>query len=132
MVMKEIKQIRKGWLTVRLNEDEEKKLNKFYSRTTSNSLSEYARDVLLREPVNVLYRNQSADEFLTEMILLKKELNAIGNNFNQVVHKLHTLDHIAEIKGWTILNESSKKNFMKKVEEIKEKMNQIYWQWLQK
>ena len=130
--MKEIKQIRKGWLTVRLNEDEEKKLNKFYSRTTSNSLSEYARDVLLREPVNVLYRNQSADEFLTEMILLKKELNAIGNNFNQVVHKLHTLDHIAEIKGWTILNESSKKNFMKKVDEIKEKMNQIYWQWLQK
>ena len=130
--MKETKQIRKGWLTVRLNEDEEKKLNKFYSRTTSNSLSEYARDVLLREPVNVLYRNQSADEFLTEMILLKKELNAIGNNFNQVVHKLHTLDHIAEIKGWTILNESSKKNFMKKVDEIKEKMNQIYLQWSQK
>jgi predicted nucleic acid-binding OB-fold protein len=130
--MKETKQIRKGWLTVRLNEDEEKKLNKFYSRTTSNSLSEYARDVLLKEPINVLYRNQSADELLTEMILLKNELNAIGKNFNQVVHKLHTLDHIAEIKAWTILNESSKKNFMKKVDEIKERMNQIYWQWLQK
>ena len=130
--MKETKQIRKGWLTVRLNEEEEKKLNNFYSRTTSNSLSEYARDVLLKEPVNVLYRNQSADEFLTEMILLKNELNAIGKNFNQVVHKLHTLDHITEIKAWTILNESSKKNFMKKVDEIKEKMNQIYWQWLQK
>ena len=130
--MKETKQIRKGWLTVRLNEEEEKKLNNFYSRTTSNSLSEYARDVLLKEPVNVLYRNQSADEFLTEMILLKNELNAIGKNFNQVVHKLHTLDHIAEIKAWAILNESNKKNFMKKVDEIKEKMNQIYWQWLQK
>jgi len=130
--MKETKQIRKGWLTVRLNEEEEKKLNNFYSRTTSNSLSEYARDVLLKEPVNVLYRNQSADEFLTEMILLKNELNAIGKNFNQVVHKLHTLDHIAEIKAWAILNESNKKNFIKKVDEIKEKMNQIYWQWLQK
>ena len=132
MVMKETKQVRKGWLTVRLNEDEEKKLNKFYSRTTSNSLSEYARDVLLREPVNVLYRNQSADEFLTEMILLKKELNAIGNNFNQSVHKLHTLDHVPEIKAWAILNESSKKVFIKKVDEIKEKMNQIYQQWSQK
>ena len=130
--MKETKQIRKGWLTVRLNEEEEKKLNNFYSRTTSNSLSEYARDVLLKEPVNVLYRNQSADEFLTETILLKNELNAIGKNFNQVVHKLHTLDHIAEIKAWAILNESNKKNFIKKVDEIKEKMNQIYWQWLQK
>ena len=130
--MKDTKQIRKGWLTVRLNEDEEKKLNKLYRRTTSHSLSEYARDVLLKEPINVLYRNQSADEFLTEMILLKNELNAIGKNFNQVVHKLHTLDHITEIKAWTILNESNKKNFMKKVDEIKEKMNQIYWQWLQK
>ena len=130
--MKETKQVRTGWLTVRLNEDEEKKLNIFYRRTTSNSLSEYARDVLLREPVNVTYRNQSADEFLTEMILLKKELNAIGNNFNQAVHKLHTLDHVPEIKAWAVLNESSKKSFMKKVEEIKEKMNQIYQQWLQK
>jgi len=130
--MKETKQVRKGWLTVRLNEDEEKKLNKFFSRTTSGSLSEYARDVLLREPVNVIYRNQSADEFLTEMILLKKELNAIGNNFNQSVHKLHTLDHVPEIKAWAILNESSKKVFIKKVDEIKEKMNQIYQQWSQK
>ena len=130
--MKGKKQVRKGWLTVRLNEDEEKKLNKFFSRTTSGNLSEYARDVLLREPVNVIYRNQSADEFLTEMILLKKELNAIGNNFNQAVHKLHTLDHVPEIKAWAILNESSKKVFIKKVDEIKEKMNQIYQQWLQK
>ena len=132
MVMKETKQVRKGWLTVRLNEDEGKKLNKFFSRTTSGSLSEYARDVLLREPVNVIYRNQSADDFLAEMILLKKELNAIGNNFNQAVHKLHTLDHVSEIKAWAILNESSKKVFIKKVDEIKEKMNQIYQQWSQK
>jgi len=130
--MKDTKQIRKGWLTVRLNEDEEKKLNKFYSDTTSGSLSEYARDVLLKKPLNVLYRNQSADEFLTEMILLKNELNAIGKNFNQVVHRLHTLDHADEIKAWAILNEASKKNFMKKIEEIKEKMDQIYQQWWQK
>ena len=130
--MKETKQVRKGWLTVRLNEDEEKKLNKFFSRTTSGSLSEYARDVLLREPVNVIYRNQSADEFLAEMILLKNELNAIGKNFNQVVHKLHTLDDVPDIKAWAILNESSKKIFMKKVEEIKDKVNEIYQQWSQK
>jgi len=98
----------------------------------SNALSEYARDVLLKQPVNVIYRNQTADEFLAEMILLKNELNTIGKNFNQVVHKLHTLDHVPEIKAWAILNESSKKIFMKKVDEIKDKVNQIYQQWLQK
>ena len=130
--MKETKKIRSVWLTIRLNEDEENKLNKFYGRTTSNSLSEYARDVLLKEPVTILYRNQSADEFLAEMIQLKKELNAIGNNFNQVVHRLHTLDHFQEVKSWVIINEEGKKMFLKKVEEIKEKLNQIYEQWSQK
>jgi hypothetical protein len=115
-----------------LNEDEEKKLKKLYGRTTSNGLSEYARAVLLKEPVTVLYRNQTADEFLAEMILLKKELNAIGNNFNQAVHKLHILDQVPEIKSWAIVNEDNKKAFMKKVDKIKEKMSQIHEQWLQK
>jgi hypothetical protein len=66
------------------------------------------------------------------MILLKNELNAIGKNFNQVVHKLHILDHDPQIKAWAILNEASKKTFMKKVEEIEEKLSQIYQLWLQK
>ena len=130
--MKETKKIRSKWLTIRLDENEEKKINRFYGRTTSNSLSQYARDVLLKEPVTILYRNQTADEFLAEMILLKKELNAIGNNFNQAVHRLHTLDHVADLKSWIILNERSKEIFMNKIEEIKEKMNQIHEQWLQK
>ena len=130
--MKVKRKVRSKWLTIRLNEDEENKLNQLFKRTTSGSLSEYARDVLLKEPVNIIYRNQTADDFLAEMILLKNELNAIGKNFNQAVHKLHTLDHIQEIKTWAILNEAGKNNLMKKAEEIKEKMNQIYNQWLQK
>ena len=130
--MKKAKKVRSKWLTIRLNEDEETKINKLYSRTTSNGLSEYARDILLKEPVTIVYRNQSADDFLAEMIQLKNELNAIGNNFNQAVHKLHTLDHISEIKAWAIINETGKKSFMKKTDEILEKVSKIYEQWLQK
>ena len=130
IVMKETKKIRSKWLNIRLDEDEEKKINRLYSRTTSSSLSEYARDVLLKEPVTILYRSQTEDDFLAEMILLKKELNAIGNNFNQAVHRLHMLDQVSDIKSWIILNERSNEIFMKKIEEIKEKMNQIYEQWL--
>ncbi|MBS1735170.1 MAG: plasmid mobilization relaxosome protein MobC [Bacteroidetes bacterium] len=130
--MKETKQIRSKWLTIRLSEAEENKLNKFFNRTTSSSLSEYAREVLLQEPVTFFYRDQTADEFLSEMIQLKRELNAIGNNFNQAVHKLHTLDHIPEIRSWVMQYENLKNTLLKKVEEIKERMNQIYIQWSQK
>lgn len=127
--MKEVNQIRSKCLTVRFNDEERKKLSRLCNKAQCNSLSEYARDVLLGEPVIIKYRNQSADDFLEEMILLKNELNAIGNNFNQAVHKLHTLDHFPEIKTWAILNEAMKKIFMNKVDEIKAKMNQIYEQW---
>jgi MobC-like protein len=130
--MKGKKEIRSKWLTIRLSEEEEKKLNGFCSRTTAKSLSEYARDLLLKEPVIVIYRNASADEFLAEMIGLKNELNAIGNNFNQAVHKLHMLDHVADIKTWAILNEAGKKSFQKKTDEILEKLHQIYALWSQK
>lgn len=130
--MKEKITRRNKWLTIRLNEEEEQKLNKFYGKTTSNSLSEYARDVLLKKPVYILYRNQSADDFLQEMIELKKELNAIGNNFNQVVHKLHTLDSDSTILAWAVQNEFHKKLFLQKVDEINEKLNQIHELWSQK
>src|SRR5205823_3524461 len=110
----------------------ENRLQKLFERTTCGSLSEYARTVLLKEPVTVLYRNKTADEFLHEMIQLKKELNAIGNNFNQAVHKLHTLDHFQELKAWAISYQSIQEALLKKVNEIKDKTAQIYALWSQK
>src|SRR5438874_5592159 len=108
-------------ITIRYKSSELEQVNRLFKSSTCRKLSEYIRKVSLDKPIVKTYRNQSADEFLAEMILLKNELNAIGNNFNQVVKKLHTLDHAPEIKTWAILNESGKKIFQKKVEEIQEK-----------
>ena len=130
--MKEKNPRRTKWLTLRLSEEEEETLTKLYRKTTSQSLSEYARDVLLKHPVYILFRNQSADDFLNEMIQLKRELNAIGNNFNQAVHRLHTLDHDYQLKAWAVQNEFHKKVFFEKTNEILEKLDQIYNLWLQK
>jgi hypothetical protein len=118
-------------ITVRYQPAELKQLNRLLKASTCRKISEYIRKTSLHKPVTVTYRNQSADDFLAEMIQLKNELNAIGNNLNQAVHKLHTLDRVAEIRTWAMLHESGKKNLVKKVEEIKEKMNQIYQQWSQ-
>ena len=126
------KTIRSKWLTLRLSETEEKKLLTLFEKTTAQSLSEYARLVLLQQPVTILYRNQSADELLPELIRLKNELGAIGNNFNQAVKRLHTTDHISEIKSWLMVNESIKEKFLQKTEEIRELMSKSYALWLSK
>jgi len=131
--MRETKrEIRDKWLHIRLNETEFKTISSHHKKTICKELSDYARRVLLRKPVTIRYRNQSADEILAEMIRLKNELNAIGNNFNQAVHKLHTLDTTPEVKLWVLMSENQRATLLKKTEEIKERMNAIYKQWSQK
>ena len=109
-----------------MNEEEYNQLEKLQQKTTTKYLSTYARKVLLQRPVVVKYRNQSADEFLKEMLLLKKELNAIGNNFNQAVHKLHMLDKIPEFRTWILKYDDLQKRLMEKTEEISNRMEEIH------
>lgn len=115
-----------------MNEQEYKLLEKFQQQTTEKDTSSYLRKVALQKPVTIKYRNESADDFLLDMLNLKKELNAIGNNFNQAVHKLHLLDKIPEFRIWVNQYDGLQKVLISKVEEIKLRMNQLYDQWLQK
>lgn len=129
--MKDEKQNRTELLQVRLTIKETKRIHSSFSKSTCRKLSDYVRKKLLDKPVSIYTRNQSLDDFMAEMILLRGELNAIGNNYNQVVKRLHTLSHIPEIKIWLLLNESTKQILLKKIEEIKSKIAQINDQWLQ-
>ena len=129
--MSEQKNIRNKWLHLRLSEAEYKKIQSGFSKSTKRKISDYVRSILLNKPITVYTRSKSLDDFISEMILLRSELNSIGNNFNQSVKRLHTLDEISEIKAWAILNEKSKEIFIKKVDEIKGKINQISDKWLQ-
>ena len=119
-------------ITIRLREAEFIQLNSQFNKTTCRKFSDYLRRIMLAKPITILYRNASADAFLSEMIVLKNELSAIGNNYNQMVKKLHSFEHCSEIKVWVELNEISKENLNKKVQEIRQKLNQIYEIWLQK
>lgn len=122
---------RTKWLHVRLTPEEYNALQNNFSKTTCRKLSEYARKILLSKPLTTTYRNQSLDDFMSEMIELRKELNSIGNNFNQAVKKLHTLQKIVEFKSWLITYDADERNLLNKVDEIKSHINKIADQWLQ-
>jgi ATP-dependent protease ClpP protease subunit len=122
---------RTKWLHVRLKPDEYEKLHKQFSKTTCRKLSEYSRKILLDKPITTIHRNQSIDDLMTEAIKLRNELNNIGNNFNQAVKKLHTLQQIPEFRSWIISYEADKKNLLDKVDEIKNNIQKIAEKWLQ-
>jgi hypothetical protein len=122
---------RTKWLHVRLTPEEYTKLQKAFSKTTCRKLSDYARKILLDKPVIGTIRNQSLDDFMAEMIKLRTELNSIGNNFNQAVKRLHTLDQIVEFRHWIMRHETEKKLLFDKIDEIKNSINKIADKWLQ-
>ncbi|MDQ3843228.1 MAG: hypothetical protein M3342_04335 [Bacteroidota bacterium] len=128
---KDEKEVRKHFVKTRMNDEELNTVITFQQQTTEKDISSYLRKVALQKPVVIAYRNKSADEFLKEMLELKKEFSAIGNNFNQAVHKLHILDKIPEFRSWLTQYDGLQKLLMGKVEEIRLRMNQIYEQWSQ-
>ena len=125
-------EVRKKMIVVRMNKTEFEQLEKFKKESTERSMSNYLRKVSLKKPVTIKYRNQSADDFLKQMLELKKELNAVGNNFNQAVHKLHLLDKIPEFRSWINQYDALQKVLFNKVQEINLRVNQLYEEWLLK
>ena len=118
-------------IMIRMNKTEHEKLIRLRKRTLEKNNSTYIRKVSLTEPVTILYRNESADDFLLEMLQLKQELYAIGNNFNQAVHKLHTLEKIPEFRQWIADYGQYRHLFIGKSNEILTQANNFYQQWSQ-
>jgi hypothetical protein len=117
-------------VTVRFKESEYNKLFNAFKTTTRRKFSEYLRDVLLNKKITVFTRNQSLDLLVHELAFLRTELSAIGNNYNQTVRKLNSLDDIPQLKIWIETNQKSAQLLVSKIEEIKTRMDQIADQWL--
>lgn len=116
---------------LRLTTEEYVKIERKWKASSCRKLSDYARRKLFDKPMVSTYRNQSVDDFMAEMVLLRAELNHIGNNFNQVVKRLNTLNQITEFKNWLIAYEVEKKTLFNKVDEIKKHVQKIAESWLQ-
>jgi hypothetical protein len=130
-MMEEKKTNRTRWLHLRLTPEEYKMITVFYLQSTCMKLSEYARMQLLKKPLIGKYRNQSQDDLMNEIIALRHELNAIGNNFNQSVKRLHTLNDFMEFRQWIIRYELDKNTISSKLENLKKSIQKIGELWLQ-
>ena len=115
---------------LRLTFDEYRKIEKKWKASTCRKLSEYVRRSLFEKPIVTTYRNSSQDDLMTELAKLRNELNAVGNNFNQVVKKLHTLQQIAEFKSWLIAYEVEKKILQNKLDEVRNNIKKMLEIWL--
>jgi hypothetical protein len=127
--MSEAKKIRNKFLTIRMTDAEYEEVRRLCKKTTCRQLSQYGRSVLLNKPVHVKYRSESLDAFLNVIVDLRREFKAVGFNFNQVVHKLHTLEKIPELRVWMLVNEKHKDLLFSKINAVQDRMNEAYDLW---
>lgn len=123
--------VRKNRITFRLTPEEYQKVEHRWKKSTCRKLSDYVRQRLFDKPTVTTTRNQSMDDLVAELSLLKRELSAIGNNFNQSVKRLHTLDHLPDFQRWLMAYDISKQTLFNKVDEIKKLIQKIAESWLQ-
>lgn len=122
---------RKRRIYVRLTDKEFSTLETRCKNTTCRSVSDYVRHCLFSKLITTITRDASADEAITQMSHLNRELNAIGSNFNQLVRKVNATSQAVEMKGLLLLFDSQKKVLFSKIEEAKEQLQKLAEKWLQ-
>lgn len=106
--MEKTRKVRDRWVNVRMNQEEFEKLETTRKKTTERNNSDYIRKIAFDQPVKILTRDASQDALTNEIIRLRKELNAVGQNLNQAIRKLHTLKMIPEFRAWIIEYEQTR------------------------
>jgi hypothetical protein len=128
--MSEESHLRRVGISVYISLEEAAKLNKDFSSSMCQSMSEYFRKKLLDKPITTRHRNQSLDDFVTEMILLRNELAVIRGDF--VSGAIRSPSHMAStgFKEWETLVERSRDELFSKIDEIKDRINKLSVAWL--
>jgi hypothetical protein len=119
-------------LIVRFKPAEFELIEKRFKKTLFRKLSEYSRNVLLEKSITVAYRDKAMDDVLEELILLRLELNAIGNNLNQAVYQINAVHGNADGRLWANLLSVVTSKVEPSISQIKERMNQYAELWSQK
>ncbi len=119
-------------VTTRFKPNEFKVIDTRFKKTRFLKMSEYIRSVLLEKPITVNYRDKSMDDLLEELALLRRELNAIGNNLNQAVRQINSAHGNADSRLWLNLLSIIGSKVDPAIAQIKERMQNFSELWSQK
>lgn len=96
------------------------------------SMGELARRILSKERITYFIKDASMDAPMEELSRIRKELNAIGTNINQITHSFHNTD-LANQKTLHALKVAEQyKKVGDKVDQLLAIVSQMAKKWLQK
>lgn len=118
-------------LYVGLKLEEYAKIELQYKASTCRNKSEYIRNLIYNRPIKILYRNQSLDYLIEEMVVLNNEINAIKSELSTSLEILHLHKDSPEFKKSLQDLELCMGNLYKKMDEVKNQIEKMTHKWLQ-
>jgi hypothetical protein len=76
-------------IRTRVTEKVYRRLLAMVGNSNCHSIGEVTRKILSMDKIITYTQDNTLDNFMEQLILLRRELNAIGNNINQVTHQVH-------------------------------------------
>jgi len=119
-------------IQAKVSKDVYNRLQQVRVNTDCQSMGELARRILSREKITYFVKDASLDGPLEELTRIRKELNSIGTNINQITHSFHTTD-IPNQKTFHALKVAEQYNKVgDKVDALLTIVSQLTKKWLQK
>jgi phosphoribosyl-ATP pyrophosphohydrolase len=119
-------------IQTRINTAKHTELVLLAAKTGNNSLSDLLRDILYHRPLILKTRDATLDHFMPELIRLRKELNHIGVNINQVTHHFNQSDEQTRRLFYAMKVSQRFDVVINKSEEILYVIEKLGERWLQK
>lgn len=116
----------------RISEKEFARLSALIDQTRYRNMSELLRALLAKEPVTVYTKDGSLAVVMEELVLLRRELSAIGNNLNQVTRHLNSLKGQPGKGALLLQAEATISQVQRQLEKIYPLISQLALKWLQK
>lgn len=119
-------------VTVHLSQTYFEKLQRWLTHSNCRSVSELARSILYKEQINWYHKDSSLETTALELASIRKELNAIGKNINQITYYFNGTA-IPNQKMFHALKVADEyKKVGNKVDELLKLVSEISKTWLRK
>jgi hypothetical protein len=119
-------------IRTRVRESVYQRLVKMMENSDCQSMGELARKILSREKITCYYKDTTMDAPMEELTHIRKELNAIGVNINQITHKFHIADNPSQKIDQVLRVEREYKRVGDKVDRLLAMVFELSKKWLQR
>lgn len=117
---------------VRVSKNSFDKLEKQRTQSNARTIGEFARSILLKEKIIFYHKNAELESVALELAVVRKELNAMGRNINQITRHFHTADNAGQKMFQAMKAADEYKKVSAKADQLMKMIGDISKKWLQK